>query len=155
MYTAPIGDIIRRHNLSFHLYAEDTQLYIKFEMTDETNKLLFLRRIEHCINDVRVWMVANLLKVNDDKTVAFVLASRNNQAKYNITVIKIGDCGITPSPTARNIGAVFHSEMSTAKSRQVHLPHSLLSSEEYRVDPILPNTESCGPSDVLTRHIEN
>ena len=113
MYTAPIGDIIRPHNLSFHLYADDTQLYIKFKMTDETNRLLSLCRIEHCINDVRVWMVENLLKVNDDKTVALVLGSRNNQAKHHITVIKIGDCDITPSPTARNIGAVFDSEMKT------------------------------------------
>ena len=54
MYTAPIGDIIRRHKLSFHLYADDTKLYIKFEMTDQTNRLLSLRRIEHCINDIRV-----------------------------------------------------------------------------------------------------
>ena len=77
MCTAPIGDIIRRHKLSFHLYTDDTQLYIKFEMTDETNRLLSVRRIEHCINDVRVWMVANLLKVNDDKTVALVLAPQN------------------------------------------------------------------------------
>ena len=109
MCTAPIGDIIRRHNLSFHLTADDTKLYIKFEKTDETNRLLSLCRIEHCINDVRVWMVENLLKVNDDKTVALVLGSRNNQAKHHITVIKIGDCDITPSPTARNIGAVFDS----------------------------------------------
>ncbi|KAI0227675.1 hypothetical protein LSAT2_021832 [Lamellibrachia satsuma] len=34
------------------------------------------------------------------------------QAKHNTTVIKIGDCDITPCPTARNIGAVFDSEMS-------------------------------------------
>ncbi|KAI0237102.1 hypothetical protein LSAT2_012421 [Lamellibrachia satsuma] len=38
--------------------------------------------------------------------------SRNSQAKHHITVIKIGDCDITPSPTARNIGAVFDSEIS-------------------------------------------
>lgn len=78
----------------------------------EINRMLSLRRIEHCINDVRVWMVDNRLKMNDNKTVALVLASRNNQAKHNITVIKIGDCDITPSPTARNIGVVFDSEMS-------------------------------------------
>ena len=63
MYTAPIGNIIRRHSLSFHLYdyADDTQLYITFEMTGETSRLLSLCRIENCINDVRVWMVENLL----------------------------------------------------------------------------------------------
>ena len=44
-YTAPIGDNIRRHNLGFHLYADDTQQYINFEMT-EINRLLSLRRIE-------------------------------------------------------------------------------------------------------------
>ena len=57
-------------------------------------------------------MVANLVKVYEYKTVALVLASRNNQATHNITVIKISDCDMTPSPTARNIGAVFDSEMS-------------------------------------------
>ena len=57
---------------TFHLYADDTQLYIKFEMT-EINRLLSLRGIEQCINDVRAWMGDNKLNVNDDKTVALVL----------------------------------------------------------------------------------
>ena len=84
-YTAPIGDIIRRHNLGFHIYADDPQLYIKFEMS-EINRLLSLRRIEQCLNDVRALMGDNQLKVNDDKTVALVLSSRNNRANHNITV---------------------------------------------------------------------
>ena len=78
----------------------------------EINRLLSLRRIEQILNDVRVWMGDNELKVNDDKTVALVLSSRNNRANHNITVIKIGDCDITPSPTGRNIGVIFDTEMS-------------------------------------------
>lgn len=44
-------------------------------------------------------MNASLLKVNDDKTVALVLASYNNQKKY-ITMIKISDCDIILCPSA-------------------------------------------------------
>ena len=33
LYTSPIGDIIKRHGLNYHLYAEDTQLYLSFKPT--------------------------------------------------------------------------------------------------------------------------
>ena len=42
----------------------------------------------------------------------------HNQSKYNITVIRIGDCNITPSPYAKNIGVVFDSVMSMSKHIQ-------------------------------------
>ena len=114
IYTTPIGDIVIRHQLNFHFYADDTQLYVNVELSDDDNKLSSLNKIENCVSEVRMWMNAHFLKLNEDKTVALVHASRNNQTKYNITAIKIGDCDINPSPSARNIGVVFDGEMSMA-----------------------------------------
>ena len=91
-----------------------TTVYVNFELSDDDNKLSSLNKIENCVSEVRMWMNTNFLKLNEDKTVALVHASINNQTKHNITAIKIGDCDITPSPSARNIGVVFDGEMSMA-----------------------------------------
>ena len=38
IYTTPLGRIKRQHGLTFHLYADDTQLYIAFKPSDTTSK---------------------------------------------------------------------------------------------------------------------
>ena len=35
LYTAPLANILRFHDLQFHFYADDTQLYISFSVSDD------------------------------------------------------------------------------------------------------------------------
>eukprot|EP00918_Siedleckia_nematoides_P074179 GHVU01162097.1.p1 GENE.GHVU01162097.1~~GHVU01162097.1.p1 ORF type:complete len:151 (-),score=1.78 GHVU01162097.1:174-626(-) len=37
LYTPPLANIVRNHNLSFQIYADDTQLYVSFNPNDETD----------------------------------------------------------------------------------------------------------------------
>ena len=56
LYTLPIADIIKFHKLLYHLYADDTQLYISFRTDCIYDLSLAKRRVECCVNDIDCWM---------------------------------------------------------------------------------------------------
>ena len=110
LYTSPIGDIIRRHELDFHFYADDSQLYLAFEpTTDEQPGALV--RIETCVREIDSWMVSNKLKLNGDKTDLLVINARHRPCPL-IDHIDVSNFKIKPSDTASNIGVTFDRHMS-------------------------------------------
>ena len=64
LYVLPIAAILRHHNAGYHVYANDTQLYIFFDNKDPSGPLA---RLNSCISDKRVWMIRNKLKISDSK----------------------------------------------------------------------------------------
>ena len=58
MYMYPIGSILRHHGINYHIYADDTQLYITFDLSDPS---IALEKINLCISDIRTWMIKNKL----------------------------------------------------------------------------------------------
>ena len=70
MYAAPIADVIKHHGMGFHFYADDSQIYISFNLVDALQSKPL---IERCIQDVQQWIVVNKLKLNGDKTELLVL----------------------------------------------------------------------------------
>ena len=113
MYTTPLGNIIRKHGLNFHLYADDTQLYISFQPGVSVSKETAISCLEACIEDIKIWMTNNHLKLNDDKTELIVITTHSNTSQNQHIGINIGDSLITPSSEPpRNLGVLFDSTCS-------------------------------------------
>ena len=108
-YITPLGSVIESHGISFHGYADDTQLYISFK--PGLNEEVALNKLQHCIAEVRRWMASNWLKLNDDKTEFIILGTPSNLAKVATEAITVGDHRITKCHHVRNIGAMFDSAM--------------------------------------------
>ena len=68
MYTTPLGNIIRKHGLNFHLYTDDTQLYISFQSGVSVSKETAISCLEACIKDIKIWVTNNLLKLKHNIT---------------------------------------------------------------------------------------
>ena len=81
LYLLPLGAILRNHNIGYHIYADDTQLYISFKCKDP---LVSLTKLNMCISDIRVWIIQNKLKINDSKTEFIIF--RSTLLKQNLSV---------------------------------------------------------------------
>ena len=69
MYTLPVGDIARHHSISYHLYADDTQLFISFSpKTPETLKRSLINFRDVLFFYIRQWMTVNKIQISDSKT---------------------------------------------------------------------------------------
>ena len=77
-----------KHGILFHGYADDTQLYIRFRPGDAVSLADAIRRLEMFIREIRMWMTANKLKLNDGKTDFMVIVSAYYAAADNFA----GNC---------------------------------------------------------------
>ncbi len=59
-------------------------------------------------------MLANMLKLNDDKTefMQFFPSTASNKSTDPDTVIRIGTDEVSTGPQAKNLGIIFDSELS-------------------------------------------
>ena len=77
-YTVPIGAICRKHVVSYQLYADDTQIYVTFHISNDIDMKVALAKMEACVAEIRAWMVMHRLKLNDDRTEFVYLVSLND-----------------------------------------------------------------------------
>ena len=57
LYTSPLYNIIKKFNLSYHFYADDSQLYLSFQPTIPGDRDLAVSNIELYVHEIDHWML--------------------------------------------------------------------------------------------------
>ena len=123
LYMLPLGLVIRQRRISYHSYADDTQLYFSLSPND----LSPLDTLICCVEDVKNWMSTNFLQLNNEKTEIIVFGKKDLRDRISS---KLTCSGYLVKTTVKNLGVQLDSELSfnshikaITKSSYYHLKH--------------------------------
>ena len=113
LYTSPLSHVIRNHNINHHFYADDTQMH---DNDKPDNVQALLSRTADCYNDVKDWMTHNKLQLNDDKTEAMLVGTRQKIAQLPTSLsLQLDNTSIPISDSVKNLGVILDSTLSLQK----------------------------------------
>ena len=107
MYTHPVGDIIRNHDVEFHSYADDIQLFCEFNPKIPGDRERALGEISSCVSEIHSWMSNNMLQLNQEKTEFLVMATPYVISKLPDIKLQLGNVLVRGSANVKNLGVYF------------------------------------------------
>ncbi len=75
IYMLPLAQVIKNNNISYHSYADDTQIYIAVSSGDQGP----VQALGKCIEEINDWMCLNFLQLNKNKTEVIVFGAREKR----------------------------------------------------------------------------
>ena len=117
IYCLRLNHVFEHHQLRYHMYADDTQLYVEFPHDQPAHATTATEPLSRCTADVKSWMVSHNLLLNECKTEAVVISAAQNRKRVQPPVdlvIDVCGCSVTPKPFIRDIGFVFDDTMTMA-----------------------------------------
>src|SRR6267154_1579238 len=93
LYSSPISHILNNTNISFHLYADDTQLYISFSSSDSSTALSSLSQ---ALDSVYSCLTLNRLSVNPNKTEYLLIGTQQQCSKLTDSSLSFHRIALVP-----------------------------------------------------------
>lgn len=92
----PLRDIIRKLNIKFHFYADDTHPYVSITPGHKSNLVTLI----NCLDEIQRWISNNFLRLNDNKPEIILFCP------HNFILNNLGSLSINVKPVARNVGVL-------------------------------------------------
>lgn len=108
-YVAPIGDLIEAHGVSYHTFADDTQLLVAM---DSSNPAPALDRLANCSAALRLWFLRNDLQLNADKSEVIILGTAPQlRSAAAITSIEVAGSSLQVASKLKSLGVTIDSHL--------------------------------------------
>ena len=106
------ADVFSKHGIRYHVYADDTQLYVDFPRNESA---LAIDRIRRCVIDVKAWLASRCLLLNEAKTETILFAAPNRMTQPSPLHMDICGSDVRTSANIRDLGVYLDSTMSMTK----------------------------------------
>ena len=118
LYTQPPFNLVSKHAVNHHAFADDNQLH-KISTLDAIHQSI--ETLQNCTTDVKSWMTANKLQLNDNKTEAMIILSNRMSVHSPLpSVIHIGDADVPFVSSVKNFGVTLDSNLSMSQHISNH-----------------------------------
>ena len=111
MYTRPGCNIVARHGMQYHCYADDIQIYAT--VGRDQCIVAALLKIEACVAEVADWMVRNQLTLNKNKSQAIIFHTVKQSPQVSVdTYVNIAGQRVRLATSVGNLGVLFDSALT-------------------------------------------
>ena len=113
LFISPVAGVISNSSVSFHQFADDTQLYIGVDPKSIVESLDILDKCSRAVLD---WFTNNGLTLNPSKSEVLFMGTRTKlHFVGNIAKVSVTGCDIFPAESIKNLGVTLDSELSLCK----------------------------------------
>ncbi len=101
----PLSQIMRKNQIAYHSYADDTQIYLALSPNDYSP----IESLCQCIDEINSWMCQNFLQLNKEKTEVIAFGNKDEVLKVNAYLDSRGQ---TTKNQVRNLGVILETDLS-------------------------------------------